>query len=411
MGEQGAGAQRPPAGATRMIALLAGMTALGSLSIHMIVPALPMIGQTLHASQAQTQLTIGLYLVAIGIGQLIWGPVADRHGRRPALIASLLLFSTGSALCLVAPSLSVLLAGRMVQALGSSGTLVASRAVVADISGPDRAVSGLATLSTVTLVSPAIAPGIGGLLVETANWRSLFAVLLVLGCSLLAGAAWRFRETARPVAPAGSATAALRYRRLLRTPRFIAVALGASCWTALMYHFLSASPFLLRDSYGLSPGESGLVYLGVSSCMIAGTIAVRLLAGRDAAALLRIAVLCMGGAIALLLLAASGFLPGLAGLMLPMAGCAFASGICVPAALALAQQSAPGAVATASSLFGAMQMLVAAGVASSLSSLFDKGAALPLSLAGLGAIGSLCFRPALRSRTRRGLSQDAAGQA
>lgn len=372
----------------RLIAALGLMTALGSLSIHMIVPALPMIAARLGINQADVQLTIGLYLLAIAVGQLAWGPIADRFGRRPAVLWSLALFCVGSAISGGAPTIGWLLIGRVIQAFGSSGTLVASRATIADLAAPGRAVGGLATLAAITLISPAVAPGIGGLLVEAGGWRTVFAVLLATGSVVLVVAIARFPETAGK--PEASLAPWRNYALLLSQRRFIGVTLGASAWTAMMYHFLAASPFVLSEVYRLSPAHSGFVYLGVSAFMIAGTLMVRR-ARKPAAAMLRLAALVMALGIALLLAAAIGLITGLASLIVPMTACALASGICVPCALALAQEGNPRAIATASSLFGASQMLAAALVSSTISHLLDKGVALPLSIAGLGTLGCLCF--------------------
>lgn len=339
---------------------------------------------------------ISLYLVAIALGQLLWGSAADRFGRRPAMIGSLVLFCIGSAMAAAAHSIEWLLLGRAIQGLGSSGTLVTSRAVVADVSGPDKAVQSLAALATITLISPAIAPGIGGLVVEVGGWRMIFGVLLCLGTALLLAVASRFRETGGGSKRVPPRALVQRHSRFLGSPRFVGVALGSSLWTALMYHFLAASPFVLHQTYGLSPAQSGLVYLAISGCMIAGTLLVRLLKSHDAGQLLKIAGRFMAAGIILLIIAATGALPGLPGLIVPMAPCAMACGICVPAALALAQRNAGDAVATASSLFGAMQMLIAAAVASSVSHIFDHGPALLLSLATLGTLGGTFFHFATR---------------
>ncbi|MBO9723792.1 MAG: multidrug effflux MFS transporter [Novosphingobium sp.] len=383
-------------GSGRLTAALGLMTALGSLSIHMIVPALPSIAAKLRIDQADVQLTIGLYLVAIALGQLGWGPLTDRFGRRPAMLWSLALFCTGSAICGLAPSIGWLLAGRIIQALGSSGTLVASRAMIADLAVPGQAIGGLATLATISLISPAIAPGIGGVLVEAGSWRTVFGLLFVTGIAVLGAAFRRFPETARSTG--GSAAPWRTYAALLGTARFMGVTIGAAAWTAMMYHFLAASPFLLSAVYRLSPSQSGLFYLGVSGFMIGGSLLVRRMR-RSAAVMLKGAVAIMALGIVLLVAAAGGLIAGLPALLIPMAACALASGICVPCALALAQESSPRAVATASSLFGALQMLTAALVASTLSHRFDHGPALMLSIAALALVGCLCFLPVLAERT------------
>ena len=154
--------------------LLSFLTALGPLTMDMYLPSLPAIGQALDASTVQVQLTISSYLIGFAAGQIVYGPVSDRIGRRPVILAALVLYGVATIVCAVAQSIEVLIAVRFVQALGGAGCIVLARAAVRDLYSGVRAGRELSLMGSITAFAPIVAPAIGGVLQTAFGWRASF---------------------------------------------------------------------------------------------------------------------------------------------------------------------------------------------------------------------------------------------
>src|SRR6202046_1305176 len=181
--------------------LLSLLTALGPLTMDMYLPSLPAIGQALDASTVQVQLTISSYLIGFACGQIIYGPVSDRIGRRPVILAALVLYAAASVVCANAQSIHVLIAVRFVQALGGAGCIVLARAAVRDLYSGVRAGRELSLMGSITAFAPIVAPAIGGVLQDTFGWHATFYVLVVFALLVGAIAARLLPETLRQRAP------------------------------------------------------------------------------------------------------------------------------------------------------------------------------------------------------------------
>jgi DHA1 family bicyclomycin/chloramphenicol resistance-like MFS transporter len=168
------------------ILLLAAVAALGSLATQLLVPALPQVAHDLHVGPGPAQLVISVFLVGLGAGQLLTGPLTDRLGRKPVLLAGLLIYCAGSLAAALAPSLPLLLGARALQALGGATGVVTARVLVGDLFPPHETAGRQATLMAVVLISPALAPVIGGTLSELVGWRWLFGGLAAAGLAGLA---------------------------------------------------------------------------------------------------------------------------------------------------------------------------------------------------------------------------------
>src|SRR6476661_3585652 len=151
-------------GTFALTALLAGLSAVGPLTTDMYLPSLPDIARQLDASTAQVQLTISTYLVGFAVGQIVYGPVSDRHGRKPVLIAAIIIFCAATLICALSTSIEMLMAARALQAIGGSGGIVLARAVVRDLYSGRRAGRELSLIGSVMALAPVIAPLIGGVL-------------------------------------------------------------------------------------------------------------------------------------------------------------------------------------------------------------------------------------------------------
>ena len=173
--------------------LLALITFSGTLGMHIFVPALPYAATDLGASIGEMQLTISLYLLGLAVGQLWYGPLSDRYGRRPTLMFGLVVYTLAGLAAAFAPHVHSLIAARLFQALGGCAGMVLGRAIVRDTSTPEASARRLALLGLIVSAGPGSAPIIGSALASTLGWRSIFYLLFVLGifnfiCS------WRFQQ-------------------------------------------------------------------------------------------------------------------------------------------------------------------------------------------------------------------------
>src|SRR5579864_1167328 len=177
------------------LTLLAAVTALGFCALHMVVPALPLLVTAFNDSPARVQLVLTLYLAGIAGGQLVYGPMSDRFGRRPVLIAGLMVFLLGTLLCGLAWSLAALIFGRVLEAFGACAGIVLGRAIIRDVYEREAATRGLAIVMMAMSLAPAISPAIGAYLAEWVDWRAIFALLGILGGVVLLLTAARLGET------------------------------------------------------------------------------------------------------------------------------------------------------------------------------------------------------------------------
>ena len=324
--------------------------------MHIIIPALPATARALGMSIGTSQLTITLYLIGLSIGQLAYGPVSDRFGRRPVLLAGLALFTVASVVTSLAPSAGILIGARIVQSLGGCAGLVLGRAAVRDGATADKAAGQLALLTLVMAMVPAIAPAIGGYLTAYIHWRASYVLLAVFGGVTLAACAWLMPETLVPTSGSGRSMA-LSYIRLLRSPRFLGYAIGGACSTTAFYAFMSASPFIFELHLHQPTQRVGLYYLVLMLGVAVGSLGANRLAGRlPVRRALRIANgLGVLGA-ALFALADAANVLSVATVVLPVSLFMVGAGMASPFALAGSVSVNPQAIGAASGLYGFIQM-------------------------------------------------------
>jgi DHA1 family bicyclomycin/chloramphenicol resistance-like MFS transporter len=258
--------------------LLSMLTGLGPLSVDMYLASLPAIGRLLGASTAQVQLTISFYLVGFACAQVLYGPLSDRHGRRPVLLAALGLYLLATLGCALSPSIEALITARFAQALGGSGAIVLARAVVRDMFEGARVGRELSRMAAIMALAPLVAPLIGGVLQTTLGWRSNFASLFLFGAAAWLMVWFLLPETLRQRAPEPvSLASTLRsYRTFLGNAGFV-VHLGiATCCLCGLFAWISTAAFVLQDIYGLSALAFGLAFaLGSSGYLLGTSIAAR----------------------------------------------------------------------------------------------------------------------------------------
>ena len=175
--------------------LLTLITFSGTLAMHIFVPALPEAARALGASIGEMQLTMSVYILGLAVGQLAYGPLSDRYGRRPVLMAGLALYTAGRPRRLLRRRCAHLIVARLLQALGGCAGMVIGRAMVRDTAGPQDAARRLATMNLMVVLGPGLAPLLGGALATAFGWRSIFYVLSALGVLNLVFALWLLPES------------------------------------------------------------------------------------------------------------------------------------------------------------------------------------------------------------------------
>jgi DHA1 family bicyclomycin/chloramphenicol resistance-like MFS transporter len=370
--------------------LLALLTAVGPLSTDMYLPSLPVIARLFDASPAAVQLTLSAFLLGFAIGQIIYGPISDRYGRKPVLLAAIGLFTLASLACALAPTIETLIAARTLQALGGSGAVVLTRAVVRDLYSGARAARELSTMAAIMALAPIVAPLAGGVLQTTFGWRATFLILVALGL-IAAVVVWRMLpETLRervpePVTP----------MEMLRVYGRIAAHRGFRAHLAILtfsfsglFAWVSGSSFVLQNIYGLTPFYFGLAFGLACVGYLIGTSAAAVLVRRigiDRTIGIGGAILALGGVVAMasVAFASASAVALVIGIAIYLAGVGFA----LPQSIAGALSPFPERAGAASSLMGFVQQTSAALLGVLVGQLLGSSAwPVALAIALMGAL-------------------------
>jgi MFS transporter, DHA1 family, multidrug resistance protein len=360
-----------------LLFLLIAITALAPAALHMLVPSLPLLAQVFDGSPGGVQLVLTVFLAAIAAGQLVYGPVSDRFGRRPVLIAGLMLFLVGTLLCGLAWSLPVLILGRALQAGGGCSGMVLSRAIVRDLFDRDRAASAIATISMAMTLAPSISPTLGSYLAQWAGWRADFALLGMLGTVVLVLVSARLPETRSSAAALDPAAMAWAFAHLLRSPGFLGFVLATSFTSASWFTFLTSAPYLLSELLHEPPSCYGAMILLPMAGYILGSGATARFAVRLGGLRLFLCGLVLSlasGAMLILWPFAAPLSPW--ALFVPMALSSIGNGLSQPPGIAAGLSIYPRIAGAASGLMGFLQMMTAA-LGTFLVGQLPRGSALP----------------------------------
>ncbi|WP_434695966.1 multidrug effflux MFS transporter [Pseudomonas sp. Z1-14] len=395
----------------RTILILGALSAFGPLAIDFYLPAFPAMAIAFGTDENHVQLTLAAYFLGLSLGQLAYGPVADRFGRRIPLLTGVGLFTVASLACAYAPSLEWLIGARFVQALGGCAGMVISRAVVSDKCDAVGSAKVFSQLMLVMGLAPILAPMLGGLLVNLYGWQSIFIGLTLFSALAATAVALWLPESLPAHVPRQPLSGALRqYGRLLTDSVFLGHALTGGIAIAGMFAYIAGSPFVFIKLYGVPAEHFGWLFgTNAAGFILVAQVNARLLSRRGPAFLLARAVWVYWIA-GLSLLAVSALQPErLWPLLIPLFICIASLGCILPNASACAMNGQGARAGSASAMLGCLQFSVAAGAAALVAALHD-GTAVPMamviSLCGLLVVGAAMLTRRLQNA--RALAQ--AGQ-
>lgn len=386
-----------------LILVLGSITAVGPFSIDMYLPGFPAIARDLQTDISHVSLSLTSYFIGIAVGQLGYGPLLDRFGRKTPTIAGLLIYIVSAIGCGLSPTIPWLIVMRFFLAIGSCVGIVAARAIVRDLFPLGEIARIFSLLMLVLGVSPIIAPSVGAYVADTFSWRYVFAVLAAIATFILVGVI-RYLPESR----AGDKSVSLRplvmmrnYLAVFKEPKFVVYGFASAAASAGLFAYISDSPFIFMKLFGLTERQFGLVF-GLSACgVIGGSQVNRFLLRKKSGSEISIASAFVQCGVALILIA--GVLlqvPPVAVMVLIflyLCGLGFLS----PNTTALAMEPFATQAGTASALMGSMQM-TAGALASALVSYFHDGTALPMAvLLVIATFSSLSLQMGYKSSRNR----------
>ncbi|MFJ3486479.1 multidrug effflux MFS transporter [Pseudomonas sp. NPDC090202] len=339
------------------LAILSTLMAFASISTDLYLPALPAMAGALHANAGQVELTISGYLIGFSLGQLLWGPVGDRYGRRLPIALGLVLFIIGSAGCALSDSAAVMIAWRAVQAVGACASVVLARAMVRDLYSGHRAAQMLSTLMTVMAIAPLIGPSLGGVILHLASWRAIFWALVLVGVGTLA-MLYVLPETLpasrRQHVPLSHAFR--RYLQLLGDRRILGYIGAGGFFYGAMYAYIAGTPFAYISYHHASPQQYGVLFaLGIVGIMLTNQLNSRWVARLGSDRLMRFGTLAAALSAAWLSVDAWTDWAGLAGLVIPLFLFVAATGFIVANSIVGAMGAFPEIAGATSALVGSLQ--------------------------------------------------------
>jgi DHA1 family bicyclomycin/chloramphenicol resistance-like MFS transporter len=346
----------------RLLALLMAMTAIGPATLNILVPALPGLITRLATDTGTVQLTLSLYLLSLASAQLLLGPLSDRFGRRPVVLAGLALAVLASLAAIVTSSIGALIVARVVQAVGASTGIVIGRAIIRDLYERERAAAMIGLVTTAMVIAPMIAPLVGGILDTAFGWEAIFLFIALFSGAVLVWAVFVLPET-RPANAARAPAMLLQdWGALLTSAKFHGYVLCGALGSAPFFTFLGGGPHVVVTLMGRSSAEFGLWFAMTSLGYMSGNFTASRLSQRfgiDAMILAGAAFELAGAGLTAALVAG---LPGggPAIIILPQFLISYGNGVLLPNAIAGAVSIRPQAAGAASGVTGFTQMAIGA---------------------------------------------------
>jgi MFS transporter, DHA1 family, multidrug resistance protein len=380
----------------RLVLILGALTAFSSMSIDMYLPAFPQMARDLAVPLGTVQLSISAFLFGSAAGQLFYGPLADRWGRRIPLLFGLGLYVASTIGCACVQSGTGLLIWRVVMAVGGGAGMVISRAVVRDLYDTAEAARMFSLLMLVMGAAPILAPIAGGQLLLLTGWRGIFVFLGVFGLiSLCAAALWlpESLPKERRIRHSMAEMTAV-YGHLLRNRYYLRYAIALGCVAGINFSYISGAPFVFIELHGVSPQHFGF-FFGLNAFGLIGASQVnrRLLHRFTAQRILNTAFSIAAAAALLLTLTGATGIGGFPAQLVLIFVCICMTGLLYPNITALALAPFESAAGSASALLGTIQYTLGA-TAGAMVGMFHSGTALPMT-ATMAVCGLVGWRAAL----------------
>jgi MFS transporter, DHA1 family, multidrug resistance protein len=327
------------------------ITFIGPLAIHLFFPAIPAVKAAFGLSDAMAQFTFSVAVFGMAFATLVYGSLADRYGRRPVLLSGLGFFLAGTVMSAAATTVPLLVAGRLVQAVGAGCGVTLVRTIARDAYGSERLVQAIAYLTMFYALGPMVSPVVGGVLVDLLGWRSVFGFALLAGAVITASAYWLIHETRPPAEARSGDNVVQSYTRLLAQPRFAALVLQTGFSTGTFMILGSAASTLMKELLGRPATEFGIYFVLLPAGFISGTLISSRLGNRASTEGMVLAgsFLCLAAVGVQAVLMLSGHVTPLA-FFLPGFFVTMAQGIALPYAQAGAMATIPRLAATAAGI-------------------------------------------------------------
>ena len=255
---------------------IAILGAFSSLVNDMYLPTIPKMMREFHTTPSMTQMGLSMVMIGLGIGSVIWGSLSDRYGRKPMLIYSLLAFTVATAISIFSPNIHFFIICRLFQGIGAGGAMVLSYSIPTDLYDGRQLAKVMALVGAINGFAPAAAPLVGGAMADSIGWRGIFVVLLVIGAGMLAWS-WKQPESLPPskrIAAKGIKAYIKAYRALFANGRFMIYVLLKAIAIGLLYAYISSAPFIIRDHYGFTALQFGLIVGGNAIAIAIGSTLV-----------------------------------------------------------------------------------------------------------------------------------------
>ncbi|HFC04556.1 MAG TPA: Bcr/CflA family efflux MFS transporter [Rhizobiales bacterium] len=343
------------------------VTAIGPLALNIFMPSIPGLVTDLSTTSGMAQLTLTLYLAGTAVSQLIYGPLSDRFGRRPVLLAGILVFIMASILCAYSTSIEMLIAARLIQSFGGAAGMVLTRAIIRDMHDEKSGASVLGYVTMAWATAPMVAPALGGYLDQVAGWRASFWALTIFGVVALVLAIAFLPETNQTKGQASGESRLAGYRRLLGNNQFLWLSATLAFTSGIFFSFLGGAPFIMITVLNQSPLDYGIWFAVVAVGYITGNF----ISGRFSKTTATGKMITTGIVIATL----ATLIPFAAGLsdnltpalfFIPMGLIALGNGITLPNATSAALSSDARAIGSAAGLAGFIQSTAGALAAQSV---------------------------------------------
>jgi DHA1 family bicyclomycin/chloramphenicol resistance-like MFS transporter len=379
---------------TFLILILGMMSAIGPFSIDMYLAGFPAIAADLHTSVAHIALSLSSFFIGISVGQFIYGPLLDRYGRKKPLYIGLVLYIAASIGCAMAATADMLIALRLVQALGGCVGMVASRAIIRDVFPVNEIAKVFSKLMLVIAVSPIIAPTLGGYLVSAYGWHEVFIVLAIMAFVVLVCVHFVLPESMKADASSSLRPSLImkNYFMVLRTPQFYTYAFTGAIAAAGLYAYISGSPYVFIEMFKVTEQQYGWIFAGVALGLITTSQVNSMLLKRfTSQQIIRVAIFCqMITGMILFIGSANGLLDvySTIALIFLFLSC---QGFIFPNTSALSMAPFQKNAGSASAMMGGIQMSIGA-LSSIIVSALSNGTAMPMTgMMALCSFTSMCF--------------------